>query len=378
MDRIESYERRPPVPGLRLLAGAVLGLALVLLARFLWFETGLFRSEAAPRPVTPRGDLAADEKATVELFERSSPSVVHITTKERQTDWLGRNVFEVPQGTGSGFLWDGEGHVVTNVHVIEGGDTADVTLSDQSTWRARFVGAAADKDIAVLRIDAPRGALRPLPVGTSGDLRVGQKVFAIGNPFGLDQTLTTGVISGLDREIRLESSRVIRGVIQTDAAVNPGNSGGPLLDSSGRLIGVNTAIHSPTGASVGIGFAVPVDTVNRLVPQIIRTGRVASPSLGIRILPDDSARRLGVEGVPIGEVVRGSPAERAGLRGLQRVRGGRPRLGDVIVGLDGKPIAGEKDLSLALDDHAVGDTVTIRVLRGNSTVDVSVTLAAME
>src|SRR5688572_20773324 len=229
---------------------------------------------AEPRAITPRGDLSSDEQSTIELFKRTSPSVVHVTSVDVRRGRLSLNMFEIPQGTGSGFIWDSEGHVVTNFHVIQNGSRAEVTLNDNTVWRASIVGTAPDKDVAVLKIDAPRDKLTKIMVGVSNNLQVGQKVFAIGNPFGLDQTLTTGVISGLGREIQSVTKRPIQGVIQTDAAINPGNSGGPLLDSAGRLIGVNTAIYSPSGAYAGIGFAVPVDIVNRIVPQLVSHGKV--------------------------------------------------------------------------------------------------------
>ncbi|MCZ6452167.1 MAG: trypsin-like peptidase domain-containing protein, partial [Deltaproteobacteria bacterium] len=225
---------------------------------------------AAPREITPRGKLSVEESLTIALFRKASPSVVNITTLTVRRDVFTLNLLEIPEGTGSGFVWDNAGHIVTNYHVIQNADVAQVTLADQSTLKARRIGVAPDKDLAVLQIDVAKSRLRPIPIGSSNNLRVGQKVYAIGNPFGLDQTLTTGVISALGREIESVTRRPIRGVIQTDAAINPGNSGGPLLDSAGRLIGVNTQIFSPSGASVGIGFAIPVDTVNRVVPQLIR------------------------------------------------------------------------------------------------------------
>jgi S1-C subfamily serine protease len=252
----------------------LLGLGLVLAWRF-WPRapwTGL-DPNAVPRAVTPRGDLAEDEKTTIAIFRQASPSVVHITTLALRQDAFSLDLFQIPRGTGSGFVWDQDGHVVTNYHVIQGADAARVTLADQSSWTARLVGAYPDKDLAVLMIDAPKNRLRPIPVGTSHDLQVGQKVFAIGNPFGLDQSLTTGVISALGREIESVTRQTIKDMIQTDAAINPGNSGGPLLDSAGRLIGVNTAIFSPSGAYAGIGFAIPVDEVNRVVPKLIRHGK---------------------------------------------------------------------------------------------------------
>jgi S1-C subfamily serine protease len=331
----------------------------------------------APQPVVARGDLAEDEKATVELFQRTSPGVVYITTLARQA--LGfLDVEEVPQGTGSGFLWDREGHVVTNFHVIQGASAARVTLHDQSVWPAALVGVAPDQDLAVLRIRAPEGKLSPILIGSSRDLQVGQKVFAIGNPFGLDFTLTTGIVSALGRSIRAMTGRKIEGVIQTDAAINPGNSGGPLLDSAGRLVGVNTQIASPSGASAGIGFAVPVDTVNRVVPQILAHGRVVRPRLGIGAAPEWVLRRAGLEGVLVMSVAEGSAAARAGLRGTERAEDGSLVLGDVVQALGGKKVTSLDDLYAALEEHRPGDKVTLRVLRGNRTRDVEVALDAPE
>ncbi len=247
----------------------------------------------------------------------ASPSVVYLTSLALKRDIFSLNLFEIPHGAGSGFVWDQDGHIITNFHVIQEASGARVTLADHSVWDAQLVGTAPDQDLAVLYINAPKHQLKPIAIGTSGDLQVGQKVFAIGNPFGLDQTLTTGIISALGREINAVTGRTISGVIQTDAAINPGNSGGPLLDSAGRLIGVNTAIYSPSGVSTGIGFAVPVDTVNRVVPQLIRHGRIIRPGLGVRIADDATARRFGLQGVLIIQVEKGSAAETAGLRGHQ-------------------------------------------------------------
>ncbi|MDB5306545.1 MAG: 2-alkenal reductase [Gemmataceae bacterium] len=273
-----SYDRRPPQPSSSAYFWPLL-LLLVLGGVLAWrFWPRPTRPgtdpDAVPRAVTPRGDLAEAEKTTIAIFRQTSPAAVHITTLNVRQDRFSLNLFQIPRGTGSGFVWDQDGRVVTNYHVIEGADAARVTLSDQSEWKARLVGAYPDKDLAVLVIDAPGDRLRPIPIGTSHDLQVGQFAFAIGNPFGLDQTLTTGVISALGREIDSVNRKTIKDVIQTDAAINPGNSGGPLLDSAGRLIGVNTAIYSPSGAFAGIGFAIPVDEVNRVVPQLIRTGTV--------------------------------------------------------------------------------------------------------
>ncbi len=352
-------------------------LLLILAALFLytqvrnWFA-GVYNKGAVPRAVTPRGDLAEDEKGTIELFKATSPSVVYITSLAVQPDFFSFRALEIPRGTGSGFIWDRDGYIVTNYHVIAESQAARVTLADQSTWNARLVGAEPDKDIAVLKIDAPDRILPPIAIGTSRDLLVGQKVFAIGNPFGFDQTLTTGVISGLGREIVSATNRPIQGVIQTDAAINPGNSGGPLLDSAGRVIGINTAIVSPSGAYAGIGFAVPVDPVNRIVPQIIRGEPLRKPGLGVQIADDYIARRLGIEGVLILMVIPGSAAEKAGLRSAQQ--SGRVIRGDVIVGADGKPVRDCDDLFRILDDHEVGDTVSVTVRRDDREIEVPVTL----
>ncbi len=257
-------------------AVAAVSLITVLIAKQSWIGgASLNDPRAAARAVTARGELFTDEKSTISLFKQASPSVVHITAITVQRDFFSLNLYQIPEGTGSGFVWDTNGNIITNFHVIQNADAAQVTLADQSAWKARRVGAAPDKDLAVLRIDAPANRLKAIPLGTSKDLQVGQRVFAIGNPFGLDQSLTTGVISALGREIESVTRRPIQGVIQTDAAINPGNSGGPLLDSAGRLIGVNTAIYSPSGGSAGIGFAIPADTVNRIVPELIRYGKIS-------------------------------------------------------------------------------------------------------
>src|SRR5688572_12624173 len=313
-----------------------------------------------PRPIAQRPDdkLGADEKATIDVFKKFSRSVVHITSLDTRRDRMTLDVSEIPQGTGTGFVWDASGHVVTNFHVIQHGNRASVTLNDHSTYPARIIGTAPDKDLAVLKIDAPAQKLQPLPVGTSGDLEVGQKVLAIGNPFGLDQTLTTGVISGLGREIKSVTGRSIFDVIQTDASINPGNSGGPLLDSSGRLIGVNTAIYSPSGANAGIGFAVPVDTVNTIVPQLLKHGKLTRPGLGINILSDQIAAQQKIEGVVILGVTPGGAADKAGIVGARQAPGGMA-LGDVIVKVDNTDVKKSSDLFKALDTHKVGDEVEL-------------------
>jgi S1-C subfamily serine protease len=321
--------------------------------------------------------LNAEERATIALFRQASPSVVYITTLARQRDLFSLNIAEIPQGSGSGFIWDQEGHVITNFHVIQGASSAKVTLADHSTEEAQLVGAAPDHDLAVLYIKVPKNQLRPLAIGTSADLEVGQSVFAIGNPFGLDQTLTTGIISALGREINATTGRTIAGVIQTDAAINPGNSGGPLLDSAGRLIGVNTAIFSPSGSNSGIGFAVPVDTVNRIVPQLIRQGTITRAGLGVRIGDDRVSRRLNLSGVLIIEVDKGSAAEAAGLRSTRIDAKGAGKLGDVIVAIDGERIETSSDLFNAMEKRTVGETVKVTVLRGETRLSIPVTLQAV-
>jgi S1-C subfamily serine protease len=341
-------------------------------------------SGAAPavpgRPAAASPHLDEEERQTIHLFETAAPSVAFITTRVRQVDFWTRNVFEVPKGTGSGFLWDDEGHVVTNFHVVQDaarrGGSAKVTLGDDE-FDATVVGVARDQDLAVLRISAPRERLVPIRVGASRELQVGQRVYAIGNPFGLDYTLTTGIVSALGRTIQSLSSTTIFDVIQTDAAINPGNSGGPLLDSGGRLIGVNTAIYSPSGASAGIGFAVPVDTVNRIVPELIRHGRVIRPVLGVNLderLSSNVIRRLGIEGVLIRGVARGTGAAEAGLEGARVDRRGRVVPGDVIQQIDGRNVGSVGDLLGRLGRFRPGDTVTLTVWRDGETRSVRVRL----
>ncbi|MGA7990115.1 MAG: trypsin-like peptidase domain-containing protein, partial [Thermoanaerobaculia bacterium] len=330
---------------------------------------------AEARPVAARGDLASDEKATIELFERCSPSVVYITSLARRPV----NFFEmteIPQGSGSGFVWDRQGHVVTNFHVIQGSDSLVVTLADRTDWKATVVGVEPDKDLAVLRIAAPEAKLPPILVGASRDLKVGQKVFAIGNPFGLDETLTTGIVSALGRTIEAVTGRKIQNVVQTDAAINPGNSGGPLLDSAGRLIGVNTQIASPSGASAGIGFAVPADTVNEVVPQLIAHGRVIRPRLGISPVQEGLLRRLGVSGVLVATVQDGTGAAKAGLRPTRRGADGSIVLGDIIVGIAGRKVESYDDLVSILEKQKIGDTVAVRILRDDREITVDVALSA--
>ena len=354
-------------------------LLAVLFARQTWLDSASLNDpRATSRTVTARGELFSDERSTINLFRQASPSVVNITTIGVERDLFTLNLYQIPQGTGSGFVWDINGDIITNFHVIQNADSAQVTLADQSNWKARVVGVAPDKDLAVLRIDAPANRLRPIPIGTSKDLQVGQSVYAIGNPFGLDQTLTTGVISALNREIESVTRRPIQGVIQSDAAINPGNSGGPLLDSAGRLIGVNTAIYSPSGTSAGIGFAIPVDTVNRIVPELIRSGKIIRPGLGIQIADDQIAQRLGVTGLLVVDVARGSAAAKAGIQPTRRDAEGRLRLGDIITALDGKKVESPNDLYLLLEKYKIGDAVNISILRNGKTVETKVALEAVQ
>lgn len=360
-------------------ARTTLLLALALLTALVgWWMHAQGRDDvavaAAPLPVVARGDLAADERNNIDVFKRVSPSVVHITTLA-SARWFAFDVMEIPRGTGSGFIWDREGHVVTNFHVIQGGSGARVTLNDQRTYPAALVGVFPDRDLAVLRIDAPRVKLTPIMVGESRNLQVGQKVYAIGNPFGLDQSLTTGIVSALEREIQSATGRAIRGVIQTDAAINPGNSGGPLLDSAGRLIGVNTAIYSPSGANAGIGFAIPVDEVNRVVPRLIREGRFVRPTLGIQAAPPAFGKSLGLpDGVIVAGTVPGSPAAAAGIRPFVRAADGSLTVGDVITAVDGEKVKSLDALLELLERRQPGDVVRLSVWRAGAAVEIQAKL----
>lgn len=377
---------RPPSPRTPIASYILLALLVVVVLAYNWkfwqAERGTLDPDMPPRPVTPRGDLAEDEKATIKIFKQASPSVVYITTLSRRRDAFTLNIQNIPEGTGSGFMWsagmpgapDGGIYIVTNYHVIHNASAYQVTLSDHSNWDARKIGEAPDKDLAVLWIDAPKSRLQPIALGTSQNLQVGQKVFAIGNPFGLDQTLTTGIISALGREIESLTETIIPGAIQTDAAINPGNSGGPLLDSNGLLIGVNTAIVSPSRASAGIGFAIPVDEVNRVVTELIRHGRLIRPSLGVRVAADQINERLG--GVLIVDVVPDGPAHRAGLMPTRRDETGRLRLGDIIVAIDGKPIKSANEFFAVLSNYKVGAAVTLSIRRDNKPIEVEATLSA--
>ncbi len=301
-----------------------------------------------------------DEANTTEIFRQASPAVVYVTNTALQRDLFSLNVMEIPRGSGTGFVWSENGLIVTNFHVIAGAHKLTITLHDQSEHQAAVVGVAPEKDLAVLRIEDPPDDLVTLPMGDSSELSVGRKVLAIGNPFGLDTTLTTGVVSALGREIQAPGSRKIRGVIQTDAAINPGNSGGPLLNSLGQLVGVNTAIYSPSGASAGIGFAIPVNTVKEVVPQLIAYGRLLRPIIGVELASDRWIRRYRIEGLPVIHVYPGLPAHEAGIRGARRTSRGEVELGDIIVAVEGRRVRSNDDYLSIMEQHRPGDTLTIR------------------
>jgi S1-C subfamily serine protease len=351
-----------------------------LATSWFWSErhSGL-NPEAQLRSVAARGDLTDMEKTNIAIYEHAAPAVVHVTNVAEGRGLFNLDLMRIPKGTGSGFIWDQDGHIVTNYHVVEGADAVAVTLADGSSYDARQVWYYADKDIAVVSINAPKSKLQPVLIGASHDLKVGQMTYAIGNPFGLDLTMTTGIVSALGREIGSSTGRPIHGAIQTSAPINPGNSGGPLLDSAGRLIGMNTMIVSPSGAFAGIGFAIPVDEINQIVPQLIRHGKVVRPRLGVQIAEDQLARQLGIEkGALIFKVVPGGPAAKAGLQGTRRDSSGRILVGDVIVAVDGTPIIQGQDLYAALEQHHVGDSVAVTILREGQRQDAHVTLQTLD
>jgi S1-C subfamily serine protease len=327
-------------------------------------------------------DLLESEWATIRLFENAAPSVCYITTSNVRMDLWTRNISEIKRGTGSGFVWDREGHIVTNYHVIQGADRAQVTLSDQSTWSAKLIGSAPEKDLALLKIEAETERLLPIPLGQSNNLRVGQNVYAIGNPFGLDQTLTTGVVSALGREIESVAGIPIRDAIQTDAAINPGNSGGPLLNSSGQLIGVNTAIYSPSGASAGIGFSIPVEVVKWVIPELMIHGKIMRPVLGVELARTEITNRLVEEdilplkGALVIDVTPGSGAQKAGIEPTRRNYYGEIVWGDLIVSFEGQKISSNDDLFLALEKYQPGAEVELEIIRKDERYKILVTLDA--
>ncbi len=317
------------------------------------------------------------ERQTVEIFEQVSPSVVSVANRALvRGGFLGLTLYEMERGAGSGFVWDKQGHIISNYHVIHKASSVNVTMRNGSSYEARIVGVDPDRDLAVLKIEAPEHVLVPVTAGNSQNLQVGQTALAIGNPFGLDTTLTVGVVSALGRTITSMTDRKISDVIQTDAAINPGNSGGPLLDSGGRLIGVNTAIISPSGAYAGVGFAVPVDTVKRIVPQLIEHGRVRRVGMGVELLPDHISRRSGIEGVGILSVVPRGPAARAGLEGVKQLRGGL-YFGDIIVAIADVPVTNTDDYAAVMEACKDGETVRIVVVRDGRKRELKVTLQEM-
>ena len=347
-----------------------------LAAALLPWQLGPLSAQEAPDYLS---FSTADEANTTEVFQRASPAVVFVTSSELRRQRFTRNVMEIPRGAGSGFVWDAKaGLVVTNYHVVAGADRLAITLADEQSFQAEVVGLAPERDLAVLRLMDPPADLTELPLGNSSELSVGRKVMAIGNPFGLDTTLTVGVVSALDREIQSPSNRSIRGVIQTDAAINPGNSGGPLLNSLGQLIGVNTAIYSPSGGSAGIGFAIPVNTVIEVVPQLIAFGKIMRPVLGVELASDRWLRRYRVEGVPIVRTYRGFPAESAGMVGARRGSRGEIILGDVITEIDGERVANNDEFLSAMEKHRVGDTIDIVTSREGEEKRFSVELSEVQ
>lgn len=319
-----------------------------------------------------------DESNNIEVFKNVSPSVVFVTTTALRRQFFSLNVMEVPQGSGSGFIWDEEGLIVTNFHVVFGSKKITITLQNGKDYEAQVVGTAPEKDIAVLRIDAPHAQLKPIPLGDSAQLSVGRKVLAIGNPFAVGTTLTVGVVSALGREIKSMANRTIKDVIQTDAAINPGNSGGPLLNSRGQLVGVNTAIYSPSGASAGIGFAIPVNAIKRIVPQLIEHGRLFRPILGIELLPDYWARRLGVKGVAVMSVHKGLPASAVGMIGIREDRRGRIHLGDIIIAINDDPVINQDNLLDLLERHEPGDKINVTTIREDEIKIYEIVLATPE
>lgn len=369
---------RTTIGALCLLSGIIIGLLIQCRSDKASLPSPLSRqsdSTSQTRVIDPIRIINTAEEATIALFEDAAPSVVYITTTTVRQDYWSRNIYEIPTGTGSGFIWDDKGNIVTNYHVIKGAYKAKVTLSDQTTWDAEIAGIEPRKDLAVLKIKAS-SKLKPIPIGTSHDLKVGQSVFAIGNPFGLDQTLTTGVISALGREIESAAQVPIRDVIQTDAAINPGNSGGPLLDISGRLIGVNTAIISQTGTYAGIGFSVPVDIVNWVVPDLISYGEVRRPVLGVDLVQQQIIDRMELKGALVMAVAPGSGAEKGGLLPTKRSSDGDFIMGDLIIEVNEEPIGSNNDLLLTLEKYKPGDQIHLKVKRKQQTANLTITLGS--
>jgi S1-C subfamily serine protease len=342
----------------------------------IWLR-GLILGVATATTTVNAAEFATDdERNSMQVFEQARPSVVFVTNEKLARDPRSWDIMSVPAGSGTGFVWSTDGYIVTNFHVVEGANKVMITLQDQSSWPAKVVGLAPERDLAVLKIIAPNEKLLALSLGDSSQLTVGRKVLAIGNPFGLDATLTTGVVSALGREIESPNQRKIGNVIQTDAAINPGNSGGPLLNSQGQLVGVNTMIYSPSGASAGIGFAIPVNTVKDVVPQLIKNGRIIRPVIGFESAPEQWALQSGIEGLPILRVFNNSPAQQAGLQGVTRNQWGQLVLGDVVVAIDGKLTPNNDAYMSILETHKPGDTVEIQLVREGKVIKRTLTLAA--
>ena len=357
----------------------IFGASLVVLA----VTVGIFVSAtnkenptASATAETTPAFLTNDEQNNISVFKSASPSVVFVTNTQLRRQRFSLNVMEIPRGSGTGFIWDESGLIVTNFHVVQGANKITIELQSNKSYQATVVGSAPEKDIALLKIDAPNEDLQPLPLGDSASLAVGRKVLAIGNPFALDTTLTVGVVSALNREIKSITNRTIKNVIQTDAAINPGNSGGPLLNSNGQLVGVNTAIYSPTGASAGIGFAIPVNAVKVIIPQLIEHGKLIRPVLGIEPLTDYWTRRLRVKGVAILSVREGLPAANAGMVGVREDRRGKIHLGDVIIAINGQNVINEDSLLNQLEQFSPGETVKITTLKDEKIHNYNVQLIA--
>jgi len=318
--------------------------------------------------------LTKDENNNIQVFKDASPSVVFVTNTQLRRQRFSLNVMEIPRGSGTGFIWDDSGLIITNYHVIHGANKIMITLESGNLYPAEVVGFAPEKDIAVLRINAPNEDLKPISLGDSSALSVGRKVLAIGNPFALDTSLTVGVVSALGREIKSTDNRTIKDVIQTDAAINPGNSGGPLLNSMGELIGVNTAIYSPSGASAGIGFAIPINTIAKLVPQLIEYGKIIRPVIGIETLKDYQARRLGVKGVVVFSVQDGLAADKAGMVGLRYDNRGKIHLGDIVIAINDTPITNEDSLLTSLEQFSPGEKIKVTTLKDEKIFNYEVVL----
>ena len=339
---------------------------------------GQAKTEATPAPAITDPSTATDEQNNIEVYKAISPGVVFINSTSYTQDFFGQ--IEEQPGVGSGSVIDEQGDILTNYHVIEGAQKLTVSFGGDKKYPAKMVGGDPDTDLAVIKVEVPRNQLTVVPLGDSDQLTVGQKVLAIGNPFGFDRTLTTGVISGLQRPIRARNNRQIEGAIQTDASINPGNSGGPLLDSRGRMIGINSQILSPSGASAGVGFAIPVNIAKRIVPQLIQNGMVRRPKLGIvpynvRNIDREQANLPVTDGVLVFQVDPQGGAAAAGLRGVRQTEDGEVVIGDIITAIDGQKVGNSDDLFRILDKHQVGDTVQVEVLRNSKRTNVPVRLS---